>query len=252
MIRVECPPISANLQAHLTNRRQNGHPWNSLADSQADREIKLVLRRAFHAKCGYCERIEAQTVDHYRPQANDPDARWDWGNFVLACDVCQANKHQKPPFDAQGNWMINPRFDEPLSALYFDYETGTITARPTSASTLACGQATIDRLGFDRRPQLREERRRKLLDVLGAMLDVVQASTRIDSDQAWQHLVDHLSVGAPYLGMIRQLIVTDNDYTPLISALRTARPEFDELIRSWCLPLLTGAQHGGSTQQSSA
>jgi hypothetical protein len=96
---------------------------------------------------------------------------------------------------------------------------------------------TIDRLAFDRRPLLTEERRRKLWDVLGYVVRVVQPTSMTDAEEAWHQLVDHLQPDAPYLGMIRQLILTLNTYTRLIEELRRVRPEFDEIICEWCRPL---------------
>jgi len=84
---------------------------------------------------------------------------------------------------------------------------------------------------------LQDERRRRLLDILGFALRVVQPASAEDAELAWQQLVDHLRATAPYLGMVRQLFRTQNDYAPVVTALREARPEIDEVIREWCLPL---------------
>jgi hypothetical protein len=205
----------------------------------AARQIKDCLRQVFHDKCGYCEQIEAQTVDHFWPQRT-AEARWDWENFILACDVCQSKKLDRPPVDEQGCQMVNPRHDEPLRFLYFDFRTGIITPLPTSEEATARGRLTIERLAFEHRPLLREARRRKFLDVLGYMLGVVEPVSEARAEEAWRRLVDHLQPNAPYLGMIRQLVLTPNAYTPLIEELRQVRPEFDETIREWCLPLEGG------------
>jgi hypothetical protein len=165
------------------------------------------------------------------------EARWSWDNYVLACDVCQSHKHDKPPVDGQGRQIVNPRHDDPVKFLLFVFETGLVTPRLDSDDTYARGRITIQLLDFDRRTRLQDERRRRLLDILGFALRVVQPTSPQDAEDAWRQLVDHLSATAPYLGMVRQLFLTQNDYSPLVVALRQVRPEIDEVIREWCLPV---------------
>ncbi len=236
MLKVECPPLPAKLQSYLERQRQRNAPWRSLNESRSAREIKAALREAFHDKCGYCEQIEAQTVDHFVPQST-PEARWNWDNYILACDVCQSRKHDKPPFDGQGRQMVNPRHDDPIRFRHFVFETGMVTPRPDTDETYARGRITIQLLDFDRRTRLQDERRRRLLDVLGIALRIVEPASVEDAEAAWQQLVDHLRPTAPYLGMVRQPFRIQNEYTPLVIALRQARPEIDEFIKEWCLPI---------------
>ncbi len=120
----------------------NSDGVNALEQSYRPRKaaaIKQVLRTAFHEKCGYCEQIEAQTVDHFIPQAGNIDARWDWDNLVLACTVCQSYKLAQQPYDEDGNRMVNPRIDEPMDCLFFDLETGSVVAQVTSTQNEARG-----------------------------------------------------------------------------------------------------------------
>lgn len=239
MLRIDCPSLPPDLQAYLDNRCAQNSSWNSLSGSVAADQIKTYLSAAFHHKCGYCEKIEASTVDHFWPQSNDPSKRWQWNNFILACDECQRSKHAQLPIDAEGRWMVNPRVDEPLEFLYFDYVTGIVVPLPTSEETLARGRVTVERLGFDHRSMLNEERRCKLWDVLGYMVRIADPQSESDAQDAWQQLSYHLRPEAPYLGMIRQMILKPGEYAPIIEALRAQRPEFDDLIAEWCLPLET-------------
>ncbi len=100
---------------------------------------------------------------------------------------------------------------------------------------------TLDRLGLSQRTPLQDERRRKFLDVLRYILDVIDAPNDVSADAAWTHLVDHLRRGRPYLSIIRQLFLTQNRYSPLIDDLKRLRPEIEEAIRDWCLPLIDNA-----------
>lgn len=236
MLKVECLPLPDHLQTYLDQQCQRSAPWRSLNNSRPAREIKAALYKSFHGKCGYCEQIEAQTVDHFVPQST-PEMRWNWDNYILACDVCQSRKLARLPFDDHGRQMVNPRRDEPIRFLYFVFDTGVVTPRPDTAETLARGRITIQLLDFDKRTRLQDERRRRLLDILGLALRIVQPSSAEDAEAASRQLVDHLSPNAPYLGMVRQLLLTQNEYTPLVTALRKAQPEVDEVIARWCLPL---------------
>jgi uncharacterized protein (TIGR02646 family) len=236
MLKVKCLPLPAALQSYLDQQRQRNAPWLRHGESRRAREIKAALRRAFHDKCGYCEQIEAQTVDHFVPQST-PDMRWNWANYILACDVCQSRKLDKPPFDDQGRKMVNPQHDDPIKYLHFVFETGIVTPRPDSDETYARGRITIQLLDFDTRTRLQDERRRRLWDILGFALRIVQPVSADDAEDAWRQLVDHLSATAPYLGMVRQLFLTQNDYSPLVAALRQARPEIDKVMSEWCLPI---------------
>ena len=75
MLPVECPSLPVELAEYLAEQRRREAPWNSLYRPRKAAAIKQVLRTAFHEKCGYCEQIEAQTVDHFIPQAGNIDAR---------------------------------------------------------------------------------------------------------------------------------------------------------------------------------
>lgn len=237
MLRVSCPPLEPPLQQYLNRQRQHQRAWNSLARTPSAVQIKNVLRGAFHDKCGYCDTVEAQTVDHFWPQ-NTADRRWDWDNFILACDVCQSHKLARPPADEQGHQMLNPRVDEPLLFLFIDFETGMVAPLPRSEESLARGQVTLDRLGLSQRASLQDERRCKFLDVLRYIMDMIEAPDDVATHAAWSHLVDQLRPGRPYLDIIRQLFLTPNDYSPLVDDLRGIRPEIDAVIGEWCLPLL--------------
>lgn len=236
MLPVSCPTLSADLSRYLQNQRQRAANWNSLQGVNG-RRVKAALALAFYSKCGYCEQIEANTVDHFRPQAGDVAARWDWDNFVLACSSCQTYKHNQPPCNNENICMVNPRCDDPLHFLFFDLKTGAVTANPITPAARARGERTVQILGLDRRTVLQDERRRKLWDVLGHMLAVVNATSPIEETEAWDRLSLHLDTSAPFLGVLRQLLLIPNQYTPLINALRVRRPEFDTLVQAWCTPL---------------
>ena len=165
MLKVHCPDLPLGLQAYLDEKCAHESPWNSLRRSKDASRIKELLSDAFHGKCGYCEQIEAHTVDHFWPQA-DPAQRWIWQNFVLACSVCQSKKLDRLPVDDDGHQMVDPRLDEPLAFLYFEYDTGIVEPLPISEEGAARGRVTIERLALDHRPMLSKARRRKFWRII--------------------------------------------------------------------------------------
>lgn len=244
MLKVNCTEeLPRRLQEYLDERRNSVAPWNSLSSGRGA-EIKRILEHAFHYKCGYCEKIEADTVDHFWPKGKEkwPDKCWEWKNYVLACDQCQRTyKRDQASVDEHACQMVNPRFDEPLQFLYFDFETGMIVERGRTEAEKARGRLTIQRLGLDRRPQLQEERRKRFLGIVDDMIALVESDGR--SDRAWKSLSANLHPKSPYLGIIRQLILINNPddpqykYRHIVDALRHVRPDFDELLTPWCVPL---------------
>src|SRR5579859_6404869 len=174
MIRVNCPAPSAQVAGLLASRRR-GHRgritrWESRNPRRVrgDAEINDVLHQAFHGKCGYCEHIEANTIDHFWPRHpavdeahvhNQGDRTWDWDNFILACSVCQGHKLEKLPVTADGHWMVNPRIEEPLGFLRINSQDGKIYALPLGRAIEQRGAHTIAILKLDQRPELDNERR---------------------------------------------------------------------------------------------
>jgi hypothetical protein len=46
MLKIDCPPLPAQLQAHLVRRQGQNHRWNSLRSTAEDKEIKASLQIA--------------------------------------------------------------------------------------------------------------------------------------------------------------------------------------------------------------
>ena len=125
------------------------------------------------------------------------------------------------------------------------FKTGHLSALPTSPKDESRANLTFEILAFSKRPALKEGRRRKLWDVLGYIVQVVKPETSAqDSQLAWLDLLDHLSPTKPYLAVVRQLFLTQNQYTPLINKLRDLRPEIDHHIQTWCLPIILKKHKG--------
>lgn len=175
MIKVDCPPPSKQVAKLLKNRQTRGTKWTSRHPQRVkgDREINETLQKAFHGKCGYCEGIEAETIDHFWPQILHSDQVWNWQNYIWCCDPCQRRKGQQQPVNPSGHLMVNPRQEEPLWYLRIEANSGKMVPAPTSSETIERGQITISRLDLHRRPDLDEQRRLMYQRVLDLVVQIV-------------------------------------------------------------------------------
>lgn len=241
MIKVDCPPLSDNARRTLARRRANASRWTirNPQRNRMDEEVTATLRDSFQGKCGYCEGVEAETIDHFWPQAGYADRIWVWENYIWACDACQRRKRSQPPHDITGHLMVNPREDEPLFFLRFEAETGKVVAVPVGGATEARGAYTIRLLQLDRRPDLDEERRLKQMQVVDLLVQLVDpASSPAQADRAWQRLQAELMPRRPYLAIIQQLFTLPSpDLQPLVEQLYRVRPESEALFRAFHRPV---------------
>jgi uncharacterized protein (TIGR02646 family) len=176
MIKIDCPELSAHTLNVLRRRQEANATWSRYNPSgvKADREIRETLQDAFRGKCGYCEIIEAETIDHFWPQSRYADKIWNWTNYIWCCDACQRRKGATLPCNAQGYQMVNPREDEPLHFLQIDPETGAISERSLDSETIQRGQYTITVLKLNERPDLDHQRQHLYFDILDWISEMVK------------------------------------------------------------------------------
>ncbi len=229
MIKIDCPDLSPDAARLLRQRKRRCVRWASRNPQrvQADAEINAVLREAFHGKCGYCERIEARTIDHFWPQSLYADKIWDWDNYILSCDVCQSNKGFHSPVNRQGRQMLNPREDEPLHYLYIDPASGKIFALPSDDDREQRGMYTITVLQLDQRPDLDQQRKLMYDRVESLIRQIVDPrSSPVVVDHAWQQLQAEVDVRQPYLAIVQQVFTFPSyELAPLIQCLYEVQPE---------------------------
>lgn len=70
--------------------------WNNFrsADGKRNDSIVAVLHKMSFAKCCYCERTAANTIDHFWPKAKYPEKTFAWTNLFLACSTCNDPSHK--------------------------------------------------------------------------------------------------------------------------------------------------------------
>jgi uncharacterized protein (TIGR02646 family) len=85
-------------------------------------DYQQELRLDFWFSCAYCSigEIEATTIsfeiDHYEPRDSDPDLTNNYENLMWSCRICNRQKGQRKPNDAQraaGIRFIRPDWDHP-------------------------------------------------------------------------------------------------------------------------------------------
>ena len=163
-------------------------------------EIRKLLKRLQHNKCGYCEsKTSPGRIDHFRPKGAvrqskgsdrvHPGYYWlayRWDNLLLACEDCNLKKSDCFPLEDPGQragnhlerldreapLLLNPYVEtDPGAHLTFDGSA----CRPTTAR----GRETVTLLELNR-PILQEERQR-VLGILECLCAVVRDPNRRDA-----------------------------------------------------------------------
>ncbi len=149
--------------------RYSNNPGKSQPRDSYWRKFRQELRTAFLGKCGYCERIcaetsesgsRAPTVDHFKPKSQFPKLTYEWSNWVFCCDRCNSRKADQWPSSGLVD-PCAPCIPERLK-LYFDYSarTGEIVPKGGLAEPDRIkAQNTISSLGLNNR-DLRKSRQR--------------------------------------------------------------------------------------------
>lgn len=213
----------------LQRRKQKGTKWNSRNPSRivSDDEINTVLQQAFSGKCGYCESIEARTIDHFWPQSRYEEHIWDWDNFILACHVCQTHKADHSPLNENGFQMINPREEEPLRYLRINTISGKMSVLCDCEEKEQRGRYTLSILGLDQRPELDRERVLFYNMVLYLIVQIVEPNaTPMAKRDAWNTLRKILDKRRPYVAIIQQIFtLPQKNIQTIIEKLYEVIPE---------------------------
>lgn len=110
MLKVSRPALAAGLQVDLDTRHAavtggtaGKKPWETFtaherAEAKASHAtVGSALDEMFHGECAYCERDEANEIDHHWPKKphkslnrskGSPTKMFVWSNLLLACTFC--------------------------------------------------------------------------------------------------------------------------------------------------------------------
>lgn len=203
--------------------------WKNFRARNAGKEVHRQLATVSHGKCYFCERINAETIDHYYPKERYPKWMFHWNNMVLCCWACNHAKGERFLFQNRRPLLLNPATDEPLDYFVWDLQTGAMESVNDPARKLRA-TTTRTHLRLDEE-SLRNERANKLKDVVYLLARVINESP-IESDTN-ERLEAALRPERPYLGIIRFLFRTQNQYQPIIDAARAKLPEIDIWVSAW-------------------
>lgn len=151
--------------------------------------------------CRWCERSEADEIDHVAPRRHFPTQTFRWSNFVPSCGPCNTRKSDRTAILLDGRLsvihrreppspppsgplaLISPRTEDPLTFLELDLQTGLYgAALEVTAHEQERAQYTIEILGLNRRADLVDARKEAIRSVR-RMLDSTLAG-RIRGDES--------------------------------------------------------------------
>lgn len=255
MIKINCLPVNNKILRLLRKRsdydRTSGS-WERLYQPKilpsgrpnSDEQIKNIIKRSFWEKCGYCESLEANSIDHFWPrnprsvdldlaQVEEYNKTWDWNNFIWCCKNCQDAKGNKLPVNTTGHQMINPREEEPLYFLSIDGSTGAVTAVPIQIHGIEQrGVYTLQVLDLSNRIILNRARRKVYRDIRYHIARIIdERSSPGEIEAAWSDLQDDLDPSQPYLAVAYQLFTLPTEKEKqLLQRLYTVIPESYEAL----------------------
>jgi hypothetical protein len=125
--------------------------------------------------------------------------------------------------------LIDPCADEPLDYFWFDFTTGDVAINP-AAPFKRRAKVTKDMFGLDREP-LRDERRKKLLQVLYLLGKVLEETPVTQETQ--DALQRELEPNRPWLAILRQLFSYVTVYDKLVEDAKAKLPEIEDWIEDW-------------------
>lgn len=157
MRRLVRTALPERLRGYLAKKQRevdSGKPpevaWNRARPTQTMGCVVDELRRMVGARgrCMFCEDSRGVEIEHFWPKARYPVRTFLWDNLLLICSACNRKKGERFELGATGSpLLIDPTRDDPWDHLYYDSETGIVTARfiPATGEPDPRGQYTVAR-----------------------------------------------------------------------------------------------------------
>jgi len=155
--------------------------WKRARSTQTMGCVVDELRQMVGARgrCMFCEDSRGVDIDHFWPKARYPERTFLWENLLLICSGCNRKKGERFELDANGSpLLIDPTRDDPWDHLYYDSETGIVTACfiPATGEPDPRAQYTVERSNLPVNIQPVTEGRlrtqRNLIRCVGRFLEV--------------------------------------------------------------------------------
>lgn len=219
--------------------------WNAIhapAAARHKQRIMAALDATFAARCAYCERAIAKTIDHVRPKSLFPRDMFRWDGFSLACRDCNTNKQATYTETADGvPNVVDPTGEDPGALFDWDIDplddgvhTGQV--RVVDPEARARVEATREAFDLDHAEHCRA-RQQFALTFGFCLVEIGRADVPDDvTVKAHTLMLAMLAVRHPYRSVFRHL-VRRPALAPLIDAACAAVPELRPLIDDLDRPL---------------
>lgn len=172
MRRLFRPPLEPALEEYLGQIQSQVDSGSDVAATwRAQRQrarMKQIIRvlasmTGPRERCMFCEDSRGTDVEHFRPKSLYPQHAFRWPNFLWICTGCNRSKGNRFPCDSSGlPLLIDPTTEKPWDFLFFDSDTGLITARwqAETGAESPKGRAMVEVLSTLQHQAVTEGRRR--------------------------------------------------------------------------------------------
>lgn len=211
-----------------------------------DKALGHVREAAWRAKpgaaklCRWCERSEADELDHIAPRRHYPDRAFTWTNLVSSCGPCNVRKRENAAlvidgvtFDLPSSTpptppppgklaLISPRTEDPLKFIEIDPSTGIFQPTLTNTSEEeARAKHTIELLGLNRRVELHAARQ-EAIRAVHRIIQQAQAGLAAQDNAAVEEA--RVSLQSMHFPSVWESLRRQRAWIPWLDAFFTAVP----------------------------
>lgn len=238
MRRLSRPNLESELQEYL-NRMQNlvdsrgdvAAIWKAQRSNTSMKRIAKVLARIAgpRERCMYCEDSRGTDIEHFWPRSLYPAQVFRWLNFLWICAACNRSKGSRFPCDAAGRpLLLDPTVDEPWDHLFFDSDTGEITARwdPITGEESPKALALLEIISSLRHQAVTEGRRRayqRLKRAVRVFLSQAGDNTEAAPEESHEDLLESIDDATDY-GLATWYFLRDGQSEEPFCTLRVRFP----------------------------
>ncbi len=207
------PPLELALEEYLGQVQSLIDSGSDVAVAWKTQRQRAKMRRIVRVlasitgpreRCMFCEDSRGTDVEHFRPKSLYPQHAFRWPNFLWICTGCNRSKGNRFPCDPSGlPLLIDPTTERPWDFLFFDSDTGMITARWEAKTGVESpkGKAMIEVLSTLQHQAVTEGRRRtsaRLRRCIVTFLSQRRAEDEEVSKESLQNLLEYIDDTTDY------------------------------------------------------
>lgn len=118
-------------------------------------EVKALLAAMTGGTCAWCEAqvrgAQDGDVEHVEPKSRFPTRAYDWGNYLLGCEICNRVKSDRWPRRGR---LVRPDHDDPRRHLSFQEDGRVVGKTREGWRTIATLELNREHLVVARRTQI--------------------------------------------------------------------------------------------------